>query len=105
MINEYCSNVGEEYNPLREYNRYGETNPYQDLSRGRLNNVKSDRNTGAINDMQRNFLQNLSGIESITGRSLSVYKVTSHGKLVLQNCCVIARDASPQEDLYWKNKF
>ena len=35
-MGEDCANVGPEFNPLREINRWGEVNPYADPTRGRF---------------------------------------------------------------------
>jgi hypothetical protein len=55
-----CSEVGHEYNPLKEIDAYGRPNPHQDPSRGTLDNVTSDAD-GNVNAKQSKVLQNLGG--------------------------------------------
>jgi len=40
-IDNMCSNVGDEYNPMTEENDYGYANPHQDPARGRIANVNT----------------------------------------------------------------
>lgn len=66
-----CSGGGIEFNPLHEADEYGNPNPYQDPTRGRFDLVKTDA-SGAADAMQEELLQNLSGHNSLLGRSLTV---------------------------------
>ena len=68
-----CSMGGTEFNPLHEADAYGNPNPFQDPSRGRFELVKTDA-AGAADVMQEEILQNLSGHNSLLGRSLTVEK-------------------------------
>ena len=54
-IDNDCLEVGDEYNPLTEYNDWGFKNPYQDPSRGKFENFSAD-DTGAILNLQYNLL-------------------------------------------------
>ena len=54
-MGENCENVGTEFNPLREINRWGEQNPYQDPKRGRFDNVTSNGD-GVVDEMQDKLL-------------------------------------------------
>ena len=60
--------------------------------RGRIDSITAD-NYGNVDNIQYNVLQNLSGRESILGRAISIW--SSGEKLA---CCVVAHDASPQEE-------
>ena len=66
-----CAEGGDEFNPLHEVDSYGNANPYQDPTRGRFELVKTDE-AGAADEMQESILQNLSGHNSLMGRSLTV---------------------------------
>ena len=60
--------------------------------RGRIDSMKADDN-GKVDKLQQDVLQNLAGKDSILGRAISIW--SSGEKLA---CCVVAHDASPQED-------
>jgi len=71
----FCMASGAEYNPLKEFDRYMQPNPYQDPTRGVLENVTAD-DEGAVSSTQQKLLQNLSGPESLIGRSIHLTSVT-----------------------------
>jgi len=56
-----CKNIGSEYNPLREVNKAGMPNPYQDPLRGRLEPVTTDATSLVTEARQYDFMANLSG--------------------------------------------
>jgi len=103
-----CSNIGDEYNPLREVNKAGTANPYQDPHRGRLDTVTTD-GTGLVTEArQYDFLANLSGHQSIIGRSIAIYDVdaeeaaaagvtpgTTATAVPPTACCTIGYDVDP----------
>ena len=76
---------------------YEQRNPFIDPQRGRIINVQSNEGTGVIDGIYYNFLQNLSGYESIIGRSISVYSCKQGDYCRLQGCCVVATDNAPFE--------
>jgi hypothetical protein len=86
-----CLNSGPEFNPLQEVNRYNVPNPYQDPTRGRIVEVTADENGSVVQDM-REYLGNLSGHESIAGRSIHLTPV---GALDPVACCAIGDDKDP----------
>ena len=65
---------GAEFNPLREVNRYGEQNPYQDPRRGRFDVIQADAE-GKISSTQEKLMQNLGGDDSIIGRSIHLTNI------------------------------
>ena len=90
-----CDQVGEEFNNLREINKYG-PNPYQDPTRGRIATFdETDYPTGSDQSTPPSeLLQNLEGKESIIGRSVTLTgQVTGGGPIT--NCCVIGIDTPP----------
>ena len=82
-----CADGGNEFNPLKEV-KYGIENPYSDKTRGRILGLTSD-DTGAASLRQKILLQNLSGKESLVGKSLSLFKVVADMADELIDCCVI----------------
>ena len=101
MIHEYgnlgtaCANVGKEFNPLCEKDSLGRPNPYQDPSRGTIENQTTDA-TGAITDViQTSLLQNMAGKNSIVGRSIVVHS-DPEGANGIVDCCIIGLEADPQ---------
>ena len=92
-IGDECANGGNEFNPLKEV-KLGVENPYADKTRGRINPFTSD-DTGAASIMQKTLLQNLSGKESLIGKSLSLFKVVEGMDDELIDCCVIGEDELP----------
>lgn len=94
-------NVGEEYNPLNEVDKYGRNNPFQDFNRGRLERVKLDDEGDFTTTSPMNLLQNLEGKESIIGRSMVIYQLVDGTDFesdiveVPVACCIIARDQVP----------
>ena len=92
-----CANVGPAWNPLSELDSLGRVNPYQDPTRGNIENITAD-STGVIdNDIQKELLQNLSGSQSIIGRSVTVFLLDSDGAFpdTPIGCCVIGFDEQP----------
>jgi hypothetical protein len=87
-----CAEAGEEYNPLKELDKYNEPNPYQDPSRGTIADIVSD-STGASAVLPTDLLQNLGGSAGILGRSLELTGTTNAGV----SCCVIALDVTPAQ--------
>jgi len=87
---------GMEFNPLKEFDRYQQPNPYQDPSRGILENVTADEE-GAVSSTQQKLLQNLSGPESLIGRSIHLTSVAQmeEGDPTPNACCVIGKDKNP----------
>lgn len=85
-----CDETGEEFNPLFETDKYGNPNPFQDPSRGRLTIPDSDAN-GDITIDTTKLMQNLAGHDSILGRSMTL-KAADDSVL---GCCVIALDMAP----------
>ena len=84
----------------------GEVVMYQDPSRGRLDGFTTDAE-GAANasignwPIQFNFLQNLSGHESLIGRDVYLVEVNTDedtGVVTREevSCCVIGRDMAPE---------
>lgn len=93
-----CADLGDEFNPLLEKDKMNRFNPFQDPTRGRIGDITTDAN-GAVSDLvQKNVLVNLSGSDSIIGRSVGVYDsgyasdnvtLTDTGAA---DCCVIGYD-------------
>lgn len=92
-----CANVGKVWNPLSELDSLGRVNPYQDPSRGNIDDIVADANGAITNSIQKEVLQNLSGHDSIIGRSVTVFQKNDDGTLPSQpiGCCVIGYDAQP----------
>ena len=109
-----CSFVGEEWNPMREVDRNGRPNPYQDPNRGTMPNfttlteadggsafptcVANDffgGNRAGFEDLEPQILlQNLDGIDSIMGRSMQIVQVS--GTVQTKSCYLIAVDVTPE---------
>ena len=85
-----CTDIGAEFNPLTERNKRGEVNPFQDPSRGRINDITFDSD-GMGTIASGYILQNLSGENSIIGRSLLV---GVEGSPI--GCCTIGLMAAPE---------
>ena len=90
-----CDNVGNEFNPLSELDSLGRVNPYQDPSRGNIDMITADSNGDIDNEIQKELLQNLSGHDSLIGRSVSVFDVADDGTQTLIGCCNIGYDKQP----------
>ena len=88
-----CANGGNEFNPLKEM-KYGVANPYQDMTRGRINDVTSDTD-GMVKLWQKVLLQNLSGKESIIGKQITLLQVVEGMDDMGIDCCVIGEDMLP----------
>ena len=89
-----CDQVGDEFNPLSEVNKYGQVNPYQDPTRGRFADITTDT-TGNYAEADSDYdhlLQNLSGKDSLIGRSITLTNEATGAS----QCCVIARDVIPE---------
>ena len=95
-----------EFNPLEEKDKMGNVVMYQDPSRGRLNGFTTDA-AGSANvqignwPIQFNFLQNLSGPDSLIGRDVYLVEVNTDegtGEVTKSegSCCVIGRDMAPE---------
>ena len=93
-----CANVGKVWNPLSELDSLGRVNPYQDPTRGNIDCVDTDGDGNITNSIQKEVLQNLSGHDSIIGRSVTVFQKDSDGNIPDADplgCCVIGYDAQP----------
>lgn len=101
-----CSASTKEFNPLKETDRYGRVNPYQDFSRGRLDSFDFVFDTDSYDGIQNYLLQNLAGKNSIVGRSINLYAVPladvveldgypTDTPTLVEACCVIALDETP----------
>ena len=113
-----CQYVGPEFNPLEETDKMGRPNPYQDKTRGRLTayqlSTSSSGGTGNGAIINKNVLVNLSGPDSIIGRSIVAFVETGTAPSVLNDgwvestaltgteilaeaygCCVIGIDSPP----------
>lgn len=92
-----CDEVGEEYNPLAEIDKYGNQNPYQDPARGTINARKlTTDGSGAITvapSSEAVILQNLEGKDGIIGRSITLLDAAD----AVVACCVVARDMLPPQ--------
>ena len=87
-----CANIGtDEYNPLREEDKDGNANPYQDPSIGRFPSFVTDANVDYANSVPLNVLQNLEGRYSIIGRSLEIRSAADG----LIDCCTIGYQPIP----------
>lgn len=64
---------------MLETNKFGRVVPYQDPARGRLPGVTLDAAGGLLNSIKENVLVNLSGPDSIIGRSIGVYMTPAVG--------------------------
>ena len=87
-----CDNVGDEYNPLAEIDKYGQPNPYQDPARGRISGGKvtsTSTNEIIFEVGDEEILLNLEGKDGILGRSVTI--ADDNGAA----CGVIVRDALP----------
>ena len=77
-----CYNMGNQFRPLKEVDKYGRANPFQDPSRGVIPLISATTgSTGfepliSANTKSRNLLINLSGKDSIIGRGIQVFNAT-----------------------------
>ena len=110
-----CGNMGNQFRPLKEVDKYGRVNPFQDPNRGVIPAQSAGaitltaatvtgNNGGDITDgtKVRNLLISLSGKDSIIGRGIAVYNKTpvSSTDSTLRGtrpvgCCVVALDVPP----------
>ena len=90
-----CDQVGDEFNPLAEIDKYGQQNPYQDPARGTINAGSLTADASGIVTIEASkdnvILQNLAGKDSLIGRSISITDAAAANT----DCCVIALDALP----------
>ena len=93
-----CEVAGDEFNPLAEFDKNGQPNPYQDPSRGRFQEITSADDGTASIDSAKFLLQNIIGKDGINGRSLKLTEVAEDGTETVVSCCIIGRDEIP--DLY-----
>lgn len=99
-----CADQGDEYNPLLEKDALNRVNPYQDTTRGRIENVTTNtglNNTGTVTDaLDQDVLVNLSGPDSIIGRGITIYsRNDATGVLTAVGCCVVGYDEPPSTDV------
>ena len=85
-------NTGLEFNPLEEIDIYGIRNPYQDPSRGRIDNLKAPEAATTISVEPTFVLQNMLGKDGILGRAITVQDIVTQTNIA---CCVIAIDDTP----------
>lgn len=100
-----CMNMGNQFRPLKEVDKYGRANPFQDPARGVIPLISAGvAIIPAItaNTKSRNLLINLSGKDSIVGRGIQVYNATystlgGTTRLRTQTigCCTIGLDKPP----------
>jgi hypothetical protein len=115
LLAQNCGNMGNQFRPLKEVDKYGRVNPFQDPNRGiiplqsastqskKVANI-TGTNYGQItaNTKVRNLLISLSGKDSIIGRGIQVWNktpksstdATIKGKFPV-GCCVVALDVPP----------
>ena len=103
-----CSTVatGKEYNPLTEFNKYGQANPFQDPTRGRIDSCLFDEyaadpdhfsicliGKSLETDGQDFLLQNT---KDLIGRSITAYTIDpfSNQEEAI-GCCTIGWDEAP----------
>jgi len=100
-----CADLGKEFNPLLEKDKMNRFNPYQDPTRGRIADVTLDATGDLVDFVQKNVLVNLSGPDSIIGRSVAIYddgydsdNVTLTDTTPI-DCCVIGYDKVDAEEV------
>ena len=103
--------MGNQFRPLKEVDKYGRVNPFQDPNRGVIPSISAGSGTASSvsgpaitsNTKTRNLLISLSGKDSIIGRGLAIYN-TSRNTLSTTSavmntkpvgCCVIGLDVPP----------
>ena len=96
--------TGPEYNPLTEFNKYGQPNPFQDPTRGRIDSCSFDtdaNNASAVSCKIGKSIENgqdtlLQNTWDLIGRSITVYVLdpVSSAETAL-GCCTIGRDVIP----------
>ena len=96
--------TGKEFNPLTEFNKYGQSNPFQDPTRGRIDSCTFDPVANdpsqvscligkSLEDGQDILMQNT---EDLIGRSITVFVLDGFtGAETALGCCVIGRDETP----------
>ena len=87
-------NTGLEFNPLEEIDNYGIRNPYQDPSRGRIDNLQAPETATTISAEPTFVLQNMLGKDGILGRAITVQDIVTQTNIA---CCVIAIDDTPTQ--------
>ena len=90
-----CETIGDEFNPLAEFDKNGNPNPYQDPRRGRFLEITSDVMGTASIDKNRFLLQNIMGKNGINGRSIKLTEVAADDTETVVSCCIIGRDELP----------
>ena len=95
-----AADTGAEFNPLFETDKYGNPNPYQDSSRGRIPDISAS--VSILESMPEQFastldgsdtvMQNLEGTDSLIGRSITLFDASDD---TIVACCVIGRDMAP----------
>ena len=105
-----CRNMGNQFRPLKEVDKYGRVNPFQDPTRGVISSIAAGNTTSAgtaagtitANTKTRNLLISLSGKDSIIGRGIAVYNTTLNTavlkvqrNLLPVGCCAIGLDVPP----------
>jgi len=108
-----CMNMGNQFRPLKEVDKYGRVNPFQDPSRGVIakktyttaNPATTTTSITVADYKERNILLNLSGKDSIIGRGIAVFNrlqpatVTNPVTYLIGTnavgCCVIGLDVPP----------
>jgi len=106
-----CGNMGNQFRPLKEVDKYGRVNPFQDPTRGVIPAQSAGTITNATpfaggsitaNTKTRNLLISLSGKDSIIGRGIAVWNKTPVSSTVTTlrgsrpvGCCVVALDVPP----------
>lgn len=95
-----CATTGEEYNPLKEVDKHGRANPYQDPYYGRLMDFNIAANADTfVQSSPTPLLQNLEGKYSIMGRSIVMITVDEDGTpdepQTPEDCCTILYEKMP----------
>ena len=88
-ITDDCANTGAEYNPMREVDKDGNWNPFQDSDIGRLPYFPLDDNNAFVSEVPITLLQNLEGRHSIMGRAISISSAN------ISDCCFIGYEPIP----------
>jgi hypothetical protein len=87
-----CSKNLPEFWPLEEMDRYGVSNKYQDPTRGKFPEVVIAASS-VVDEITTNILLNLSGEDSLMGRTLILTDTTDPDTLL--GCCFIGEDKPP----------
>ena len=87
-----CNDLGGEFWPLKETSKFGK-NPYQDPKRGKIPSVKANSTGNLVAKTETNVLLNLSGDNSIIGRSVAIIEDGVTDFII--DCCTIGYDKNP----------